>query len=165
MEGQMCLFSSNRQWESSNQPPPHPNMLVQRPAGRAGARRAHITASAWDDGSYRTDAVRRSFVWLHALLLINSHSGWIALCVGARPPRVMKHFLWTFSPSSVIFSFWDWHHIKTSIILYILQTFKCIMFAHRFLFVLWITFVFDLNLLLYFHLLKLQVNSNQHIWP
>lgn len=133
MEGQMCLFSSNRQWERSNQPP-----LTQTCSSRdqrdvlelAGSTLQHqrgtmaltgralsdvcVTAcAAADKVSLRLDRCLRGS---------EASPGHQALSVDVQ--SVLGHFFFLgLTP-------------QTSIIIYILQTYKCIMFALRFVFAL-----------------------------
>lgn len=75
MEGQLCLFSSNRRSDRSNWPPVSPDHA--RPAGRAGRAgtpRPKIMAETWDDGFYSM-AIRRNSVCPHALGLITTQAG------------------------------------------------------------------------------------------
>lgn len=85
MEGQVCLFSSNRQWDCSNRPSVSPNHA--RP-GTSRTWRTCWNSQAWyyskNVGRWliQYGCVRYSSVCPHALVLINTHSGWITLSVG-----------------------------------------------------------------------------------
>lgn len=73
MEGQVCLFSSNRQWECSNQSPVSPN--------HARPETSRTWQTCWNSQNRhysrnvgQCGCVRHSSVRLHALVLINTHS-------------------------------------------------------------------------------------------
>lgn len=95
MEGQVCLFNCNRQWERSNQLPVSP--------GHVRPETSRTWRTCWNSQNQyysrnvgrwlftQCGGVRHGSVCLHALVLINSHSGWIAPSIDTRrSPQVIK---------------------------------------------------------------------------
>lgn len=95
MEGQVCLFNCNRQWEHSNQLPVSP--------GHVRPETSRTWRTCWNSQNQyysrnvgrwlftQCSGVRHGSVCLHALVLINSHSGWITPSIDTRrSPEVIK---------------------------------------------------------------------------
>lgn len=94
MKGHVCLFNSNRHWECSNKPPVSPNHACPetsrtwRMCWNSQNRHYSRNVGWW---LLQYGCVGHSSVCLHALVLINTHSGCVTLSVGTyRSPQVMK---------------------------------------------------------------------------